>query len=93
MLQLNTDRDGENSTLFLAFFFLFCVQNICTSISEKVLVQMIADSFLFAPSSSALHGVLTVVDFFVIRLHGNHSEVIMLHLSMRGKSDECLHTR
>lgn len=29
----------------------------------------------------------------VIHHHGNHSEFIMIHQSMRGKSAECLHTR
>lgn len=29
----------------------------------------------------------------VIHPHGYHSEVIMIHHSMRGKSAECLHTR
>lgn len=37
--------------------------------------------------------ILLLISSCVIHPHGNHSEVIMIHQSMRGKSAECVYTR
>lgn len=57
---------------------LCCVHN-----NEQHLLLLSWHSFL--DSCRFFHGV--------IHPHGYHSEVIMIHHSMRGKSAECLHTR
>uniref|UniRef100_A0A665TJY0 Regulating synaptic membrane exocytosis 1a n=1 Tax=Echeneis naucrates TaxID=173247 RepID=A0A665TJY0_ECHNA len=49
----------------------------------------------YSPSSPSALLVfwLLLISSCVIHPHGNDSEIIMIHQSMRGKSAECLHTR